>query len=171
MKNILFVIAPEFFRDEELLEPKKILEQEGHRIQIASVHKGICTGKLGTKVNSDLSLEEVNPHNFDAIVFVGGSGALDFIHNHDALDLINDFYGLEKVIGAICVAPRILAEAGILNGKKATAFSTQEEPLKALGAIWTGKDIEKDENIITANGPDSATEFGIALAEMLEGME
>lgn len=171
MKQAVIVIAPQFFRDEELFETQTALNEQKIHTLIASTHKGTCHGKLGAKVESDLTLGDINAESFEAIVFIGGDGADEYFFNAEALDLANEFYHAHKIVGAICIAPRILAEAGILSGKRATAFSTQEEPLKRLGAIWTGREIEIDDNIITAKGPDVSYEFGLAISEKIEEID
>ena len=73
-----------------------------------------------------------------------------------------------KLVGAICIAPRILSEAGILNGKKATVYSSEAGVLRANGAIYTGKDVEVDGKIVTASGPHAAEQFGNTLVKLLK---
>jgi protease I len=68
-------------------------------------------------------------------------------------------YSAGKVVAAICIAPSILANAGLLEGKKATAFSSEEENLKAKGAEWQDSDTAADGKIVTGNGPGAAKEF------------
>ena len=75
MAQILFIIPPERFRDEELFVTKEELEKNGHGITIASTKKGLCLGSRGGSINSDLILEEVNPQDYQAVVFIGGGGS------------------------------------------------------------------------------------------------
>jgi len=167
-KKVLMVIAFENFRDEELKVPKEILEKNGIIVDIASVKKGIAKGMLGTKIDINLTLEEIKENDYDGIIFVGGIGSQSLFTNTHALKLAQNFYKSKKVIGAICLAPGILAKAGILNGKKATCFYTASEILKKNGAIYTGNLVEIDENIVTGNGPEAAEKFGNEILRLIK---
>jgi protease I len=72
-----------------------------------------------------------------------------------------------KVVSAICLAPVTLANAGLLEGKRATAYPSAESFLKWKGAIYTGNAVEVEGNIVTANGPEAAEEFAQAVAGMV----
>jgi len=72
-----------------------------------------------------------------------------------------------KVLAAICIAPTTLAKAGVLQGKKATVFSSEAEELKACGANYTGTSVERDGLIITADGPKAAVEFAEEITRAL----
>ena len=167
MANILMVVAPDNFRDEELFEPKKVFESAGADVVIAS--KGVKTarGKLGGAINVDKNIANVHVDDYDAIVFIGGPGASIFFDDGTALGLAKDAYEKGKITAAICIAPSILANAGILKGKKATCFESQQENLRIKGAIYTGDDTTQDGRIITANGPGAATKFGKKIMEAL----
>lgn len=166
-KKVLMVIAPENFRDEEYEKPKAVLEREGIKVETASSKPGERKGTLGKVVTADLTLSEVNLADFDGIVFVGGVGAVEYFTSPLALDLIKEAEKAGKIIGAICIASSILANAGILKGKEATAFPSEEDNLKQKGANYTGDEVTVSENIITARGPDVATKFGEKLAKAL----
>lgn len=166
-KKILMVIAPSNFRDEELKHPKQIFEDSGATVTIASTASE-ATGMLGMSISVDKDLKNVSAEDYDAIIFVGGSGASVYFNDEKALSLARDAYSKGKVIGAICIAPSILANAGILEGKKATAFSSEAENLRSKGADYTGEAVTQDDNIITASGPEFARQFGEAIAKALE---
>jgi protease I len=80
--------------------------------------------------------------------------------------LAKEFNKDGKVVSAICIAPSILANAGILNGKKATSFPSQRNNINAVGT-YTGTPVEVDGKIITGNGPQAAKDFGKKIAEAL----
>jgi len=92
-------------------------------------------------VKPDILIKDVNVKTFDAVVFVGGPGAEEYFHNPVALKIAQEAYKEGKVVGAICIAPRILAEAGILKGKKATVFHSQIEAIKSKRShpYWKGR--------------------------------
>jgi len=166
-QKILMVIAPSDFQGREYNETKNVLAEHGFKIVTASERKGECLEKLGSRVQAEVAIHEISGHDYDAIVFIGGPGASFYFHDQEALHLAKEANETGKVIGAICIAPTILANAGILNGKKVTAFETEKRKLEQKGAIFTGKDVEVDGNIVTANGPDAAEEFAEAVAKAL----
>lgn len=170
-KDILMVIAPEDFRDEELKEPKEIFINSGANVTIASRGVDSATGMLGATVMVDKHLAEVDPKEYDAAIFVGGSGASTYFKDKAAINLAKDAYSEGRVVGAICIAPSILANAGLLEGKKATSYPSQEGNLRDKGVNYTGSSVEMDGRIVTGKGPKVASEFGQKVAEVLAERE
>jgi len=167
MKRVIFITAPEIFRDEEYYKPKKTLKEAGIEVITASTKTGELKGRFGFKTTSTLLIQDVNPNDFDAIVYIGGSGSSVFFNNPYALKLAQDFFKCRKPTASICIAGVILANAGILKGKRATVFVDGRETLTKGGAIYTASSLETDENIITANGPEAAEDFGRAILKAL----
>jgi protease I len=166
-KKVLMVVAPHNFRDEEAFIPKKILEEAGLSVVIVSSGVPQAKSMFGRLIPVEQDLSQAETGGFEAVVFVGGSGA-SFYFNHPAvLNLAKNFAQLGKVIGAICIAPSILANAGLLSGKRATAFSSESGNLIAKGAEYTGEPVTVDGKIITANGPEAAEEFANKIVEAL----
>lgn len=166
-KRVVMVIAQKNFRDEELEEPKTILQRNGISVTVASAAKRTAVGKLGAVVQPDAALADINAGDFDAVVFVGGGGAAQYFDDPAALGLAGAAYDACKVVAAICIAPVILARAGLLKGKRATVFPEDSDAIAAVGAQYTGKPVEVDGKIITANGPAAAGAFGTALVKAL----
>ncbi len=167
-KKVLFVIASNNFRDEEFFVPKQIIETKGGIVTIASSSLHISKGVLGATAKPDILLKCAKAADYNAIVFVGGGGSSEYWNSSVAHQLTKEFVISGKVVGAICIAPITLANAELLNGKKATVFPSEIERLKAKGAIYTGAGIEIDGKIITANGPESAAKFGEAIVAALQ---
>ncbi len=170
-KKIVVVIASKEFRDPEYFVPKEILAKAGIEVVTASSigkDEGPAVGAEGGEVMPDLKIDEIQANGYDGIVFVGGTGAQEYFDNPVALKLAQDFSGQGKIVAAICVAPVILANAGILKGKKATVFSSQSQVLQDKGANFTDEAVVQDGNIITSNGPAAAQEFGEKLVEALK---
>jgi len=173
-KKIAMIIAFRNFRDAEYFVPKEILEETGAKITTVSTKKGTAIGADGGDTEVDISIEEVNPADFDGIVFIGGPGALDYLDNEKSYNIAKETVKAEKILGAICVSPMILAKAGVLSGKKATVWSSplDKGPVKILkdnGAIYEDEKVVIDGKIVTANGPEAAEEFAKALIEGLTG--
>jgi protease I len=166
-KRVLMVIASNNFRDEEYAEPRKVLEDAGARVTVASSSLDTSKGKLGLEVKPDLLIGAVRESDYDGIVFVGGGGSKEYFDNTVAHALAQNFYTHGKLTSAICIAPAILANAGLLNKKKATSFPSSEEILKAKGAAYTGSSVERDGTIVTGVGPEAAKQFGEKLVEVL----
>ncbi len=164
MKSVVMVIAQSMFRDEEYAEPKEILEATGAHVTTASEHPGRASGRFGLVAEASISVADAQRTSWDAVVFVGGAGAKAFFDDPDAHELARRVHDEGGVVAAICIAPSTLAHAGLLNGVRATAYPTQEDDLRAHGAVWTGEPVTVDGRIITGNGPESATAFGRAIA-------
>lgn len=166
-KKAVMIIAQNNFRDEELLKPKEILEKNGVSVTIASSSLKESTGMLGAKVKPDVLFTNVKVSDFDAVVFVGGSGSMEYWDNPTAHKIATEANTAKKTIGAICIAPVTLAKAGLLKNKKATTYSSTINDIKACGAVYTGADVERDGNIVTASGPTAAQKFGETLVKAL----
>jgi len=160
MAKVLLVIAPENFREEEYFEPKSILENAGMEVVTASLKSGEIYGVNGKKAIADKVVSEINPSDFAAIIFVGGPGMAEITDNAQLISLAKKFYQTDKIVAAICVAPEILANAGILNGISATSWQGSRQKLLAQGVTVVSKPVVWSGKIITAQGPASAREFG-----------
>lgn len=166
-KKAVMIIAQNNFRDEELLKPKEILEKNGVAVTVASSSLKESTGMLGAKVKPDILFTTIKVSDFDAIVFVGGSGSMEYWDNTTAHKIATEANTAKKTIGAICIAPVTLAKAGLLKNKKATTYSSTINDIKACGAVYTGAEVEMDGNIVTASGPAAAQKFGETLVRAL----
>jgi len=166
-KKILMVIAPTNFRDEEFQKPKEIFEEAGALVTVAAKGVSEATGMLGARTLVDRDISQVRVADYDAVVFVGGSGASVYFNDSQVLALAKDAFAQGKIVGAICIAPSILANAGILGGKRATCFSSEAGNLQSKGAVYTGEEVTVDGKIVTASGPQAAEEFGEKIKELL----
>ena len=169
-KHALFIVALENFRDEEFFVPQKILAEAGIETTVASQKAGKCVGKLGGSVEAVIGLNQINVEDFDAVIFVGGSGSQIFNQNIAAHLIARKAAENNKVLAAICAAPTILAKAGVLDGKQAAVFPDPhyQTILADGGATLTCLGVETDGNIITANGPAVAEEFGKKIVAAIE---
>lgn len=167
MALILMIVAPERFRDEELFDTQAELMQAGHRTIVASTCTGLCLGSRGGQVMAELTLDEVDCGDYAAVVFVGGGGSKLLFHNAGAQRIAQEMAQNHKIVAAICLAPVILANAGVLAGRQATVAGTEATTIAAHGAHYSGPGVTVDENIVTANGPKSSRQFGRSIAQML----
>ena len=172
--KILIAVAPEKYRDEELAEPLAAFQKAGIEFDIASTRRGTCTGMLGAKTIATLSFEDIDPKKYDGLVIVGGAGSQTHLWDDEMLPpIVKMFHQSGKVIGAICLAPVVLARAGILKGKKATYFESPASfrEMKIGGAVITNAPFVKDGRIITANGPAASKAFAEAVVQALTAVE
>jgi protease I len=165
--RVLFVIAPSMFRDEEYQIPRGVLETHGCAITVASATPETATGAYGLTVKPDVTLGEARGQDYDAVVFVGGGGAKGYYKNTAAHRLAREALDAGRVVGAICIAPGILAEAGVLQGRKCTAYPSVKRLLQRKGAAYTGEGVVVDGNLVTAKEPQYARDFGNAVAGLL----
>jgi protease I len=122
---------------------------------------------LGLQVKPDVLIGSVKEKDFDGIVFVGGGGAKEYFDSPVAHKLAQEFFNRGKLTSAICIAPATLANAGVLTGKRATAFPSSEGALKSHGAVVTHEPVVQDGNVVTGVGPEAAKQFGRKLVEVL----
>ena len=172
-KKIAIIIAFKDFRDEEYFIPKESFENKGVEVETASTQKGTAIGIEGGEVEINMTIGELDVMNFDAIIFIGGPGALEELDNEESYSIIKETLMREKILAAICISPVILAKSGVLSGKKATVWSSalDREAIQILrvnNVIYRDQSVVVDGKIITADGPQSAKKFAEAILNILD---
>ena len=163
----LVIIAQEGFQDKELEGTRNGLLAAGFEVVLASTEAGSCVGKFGSTEQAQIALKNVDVSKYDRIAYIGGPGAGKLKDDQDAKRIAVETVEAGKPLGAICIAPTILAAAGGLKGKKATVWDENGEQKRFLtkhGATYTGEPVTVDGLIVTGNGPEAAEEFGKAMA-------
>jgi len=168
-KRAVLIIASDKFRDEELFETQHAIAGAGVETVIASTKTGVIRGMRGGRAEAAILVNDIVIDDYDAIVFIGGSGAREYFDSSVALEIARQAVQKGKVLAAICIAPAVLANAGVLQGVRATSFSSERIKLKRAGAEYTGTSVERDGLIITGKGPKAASEFGKAVADAITG--
>ncbi|MBN2458249.1 DJ-1/PfpI family protein [Candidatus Woesearchaeota archaeon] len=170
--RIIYLIAQQDFRDEEFFIPKRIFEENGIEVVVASIKKGVASGSLGGKADVDIAVKDADCKDYDALVIAGGKGALELKEHKEVIRLIREIAAdTGKITAAICIAPAILAIAGVLQGKKATIWNIdglKERILEENSATYIAMPVVVDDNIITGNGPGAAEEFGRQIVKKLD---
>ncbi len=172
-KKAILIIAFNGFQDTEYSVTKSVLEQAGISTITASSSLGTATGKFGLKVEVENLISDVNPNDYEAVVLIGGPGAEEYLNNKTIQQLIIQANQQNKVLAAICLAPAILAQTGVLSGKQATVWSSAADKslidiLTSHGAKYVDQGVVVDGRIITANGPDAAQQFAAAIINQLK---
>jgi len=170
-KSVLMIIARQSFRDEELNVPRDVLKQAGAKVIVASRGIQESVGMLHqVRVRPDLTLEQVDPAAYDAVLFVGGTGAREYFDNRLAHQIAVKAHEAGKLVGAISIAPATLANAGILKGKKAACAASVNDILIRNGARLARSRVVQDDRVVTAEGPIDAKAFGEAVRDALASM-
>ncbi|MEW6574430.1 MAG: DJ-1/PfpI/YhbO family deglycase/protease [Bacillota bacterium] len=170
-KKVLLVVAPRDFRDEEFSVPRRVFEEQGAQITVASSVKGTATGMLGGAVEADVVFSEVRPADFSAVVLAGGTGSKEYLWDDKELRrVVQGTYQEGKVVSAICLSPVVLARAGCLKGKEATVWPDPAavRELKTAGAKYVDRSVVVSGSVATARDPQSAEAFAQAVAGLLE---
>ncbi len=170
MADILIIIAPENFKDEEYFLVREELESEGHKVFVSSL-RDTAISVEGKSVVTDLLIDEADVADYDALVFSGGAGASVYFEHEKVLEMCYQTVEQGKLLAAICIAPGILARAGVLAGKDATSFESELITLDEAGAITSDSHVVVDGQIVTADGPSASREFGKKIAELLSSPE
>lgn len=171
MKNVVLVVAFDGFQQMEYAHTKAKIEAAGFTVITASTKKGAAVAKDGSTAAVDILIQDIDPQKYAGIFFIGGPGALDDLDNDQSYQLIQKSAALHKPLGAICISTRILAHAGILEGKKATGWNGDNQLpaiYKEHNVIYTQEPVTVDGTIITAVGPDQAHDFGKAIVTLLK---
>jgi deglycase len=171
-KKVLMVIPLTQFRDEEFFEPKKILEDEGAKVVVASTQVRMCRGMKGGVAQAEIAISEAKADDYAAIVLCGGSSVPDLFWNDKKLqELVAAMAAAGKVVAAICLSTVVLAKAKLLAGREATVYwlPAAIEELKAAGARYVRDTLLIQGNIILAEGPPDSQRFGQAVRTALAG--
>ena len=164
MSCVLLVVASRGFRDEEALVPSRVFREAGLDVQVASTRTGPLRGTFGAWLTADLALAEARAMDYDAVVFAGGEGASELFENTTAHRLCRETLAAGKVLGALCAAPSILAEAGVLKDRRATCWPDRRTHLESKGAVLCDGGVVIDPTrIVTADGPHQAARFAKAV--------
>lgn len=170
-KKVLFIVAHEGYQSLEYAIPKKLLEDAGFSVVTASDGHDSAQATDGTKTGVDMLIEDVDVTDYDGIFLVGGPGALEHLDTPTTHRLLVLAVKSHKALGAICIATRILAFAGILKDRKATGWNGDNELVdiyQKTGAIYTACNVIVDHHVITATGPNAAREYGEQIITLLQ---
>lgn len=165
--NVLIVLASKDFRDEEYTITERVLKDKNIISLTCSTTTENIKGMFGTVIQPVLLLDSVQEFSFDGIIIIGGNGAKELWENKKLICLLKEFNSNKKLIGAICLAPMVLANAGLLKNKIATIHDSAVIEFRNKKVSYTNTNVQVTENIITSNGPASSTLFAQTFARLL----
>lgn len=164
------VLATDGFEQSELEVPVKHLRAEGAEVHVVSLKAGEIMGwadkDWGRGVPVDAVLSEVSATDYDALVLPGGQINPDLLRvEEEAIAFIRDFWTDGKVVGAICHAPWLLVEAGIVKGRKVTSYASIQTDVKNAGGLWEDSAVVTDKGLVTSRKPEDLPAFCAKLVE------
>lgn len=166
MKRVLCLVA-DGFEEIEMVTPVDLLRRCGVEVVMAAVGEDLnVTGKCGVRVRADAILSDVTTSGFDLLFIPGGPGVAKLREDGRAAALARSFIDAEKPVAAICAAPLVLADAGLLEGRHFTAHNSVHDQLP--GALADERVVE-DGLLITSRGAGTAIDFGLWLVQRMAG--
>ena len=164
------VLATDGVEQVELTEPWQALVDAGARPELVSLESGSITMyqhiEPGDSKDVDVALSDADPDSYDGLVLPGGVINGDFLRaDADAVAFVKAFFDAGKPVAAICHAPWVLIEAGVVRGRRMTSWPSLRTDLGNAGATWVDEEVVVDGNLITSRKPDDLDAFGAAIVE------
>lgn len=170
------ILATDGVEQVELTEPKKALDDAGARTVIVSPKNGKIKAwqhdRWGDQIQVDQSLDSASADDFDALMLPGGVMNPDHLRqNERAVEFVRRFFELGKPVAAICHAPWMLVEAGVVRGRMLTSWPSLRTDIENAGGDWVDREVVTDEGMVTSRKPDDIPAFNRKmLEEFAEGI-
>jgi len=164
------ILATHGFEQSELEIPRDKLKAAGATVHVVSPEKGQIKGwdksDWGRPVKVDRQLDDVSANDYDAIVLPGGQINPDLLRvNEKALEFIRAFFDRNKLVAAVCHAPWLLIETGIIKGRRATSYHSIKTDVINAGAKWEDSKVVVDQGVVTSRKPDDLEAFSAKIIE------
>lgn len=165
MKASVLCLLEDGFEEIEMITPVDLLRRAGVVVVTAALHHKTCTGRCGIRVEADALLADLDAGGFDLLLIPGGPGVAKLREDGRPAVLAREFHDHGKPVAAICAAPLVLMDAGLLEGRRFTAHQSVRETLvKAVDDR-----VVEDGNLISSRGAGTAMDFSLALVARLAG--
>ena len=147
-----------------------LLRRAGIEVVVAGLKQGPIHASHGVTILADCSLDEALQQEYDMVVLPGGAGGSDALNADGRIhELLKKMADSERFTAAICAAPKVLAAAGILNGRTCTAYPGVLEALPQQNFVLSEATVVTDGKIVTSRGPGTAMDFALTLIAHLVG--
>jgi protease I len=168
----ILLIATDGYEDSELLEPRRILEDRGAEVIVASLERGEIKGDKEACVTVDRTIDEVDAADYDALVLPGGTKNPDKLRMDErVVATIRAFAAAGKPVAAICHGPWLLVEADLVRGRRVTGWPSIRTDLRNAGATVVDEEAVTDGNLVTSRKPEDIPAFTEALIALYEKAE
>src|SRR3954453_12650930 len=169
----VLIVATDGFEEWELFGPREILQKRGAEVVLASLTLDPIQATMhddpGKTIRPDLTVDEANADDFDALILPGGVRNPDTLRLHgNVIALISRFAEQGKPVGAICHGPWLLVEADLLRDRTATGWPSIRTDLRNAGARVVEEAAVTDGNIVTSRKPDDVEAFTNAVIDLIE---
>jgi protease I len=170
----VLILATDGFEQDELFLPRQALLDAGAQVTLASITTDPIQGvrhdtEKGDTITPDLTLEEVDTDDYDALVLPGGVANPDKMRLQErAVEIVTEFMEDDKIVAAICHAPWLLVEADVVDGRRMTSWPSLRTDLENAGADVIDEAVVIDANLITSRKPDDIPHFNQAIIDALE---
>lgn len=164
------ILAADGFEEVELTKPRAALEEAGATIVVVSLKSGKIQGMnhadKGGAVPVDMALNDAKPEDFDALMIPGGLMNPDSLRSSDeALEFVRHFFREGKPVAAICHAPWVLIDAGVIRGRTVTSWPAIKTDVRNAGANWVDQEVVVDNGLVTSRKPDDIPAFNKKMVE------
>lgn len=164
------ILVENGFEQIELTSPKQALEQAGAKTEIISPQSGKVKGwehtDWGQEFPVDVSIEQANANNYDALLLPGGVMNPDKLRmNQQAVQFVRNFFEQGKPVASICHGPWMLVEADIARGRKLTSYPSIKTDVKNAGGNWVDQEVVVDQGLVTSRSPKDLPAFNQKLIE------
>lgn len=169
MPSVLVPLAPGF-EDLEATSIVDILRRADIEVITASLAPGLVQGARGMRVQPDAALDDVLAREFDMVALPGGMPGAEHLKNDARIQaLLKRMAAAGRYTTAICAAPMALAQAGLLDNRRATSYPGFVDRLKPPGSTYLEEPVVVDGKVVTSRGPGTAMDFALTLVELLAG--
>jgi protease I len=164
------ILVTDGFEQVEMTKSREALQQAGAETSIVSPSSGKIQGMdhadKGDKFDVDITLADATPEDFDALMIPGGLMNPDQLRSTDeALEFVRHFFSNGKPVAAICHAPWVLIDAGVVRGRTVTSWPAIKTDLRNAGATWLDQEVVVDNGLVTSRKPDDIPAFNKKMIE------